>query len=115
MTGILHWLILSLLAATVALCWLGVLGMWRMRDPVQALHYLSLPASVGIVVLTVAVFLETGFGQVAFKTALIAIVLLAINSVVTHATARAFRLRQLGTGESADPDPLRFPASRSSR
>ena len=24
-------------------CWLGVLGMWRMREPMQALHYLALP------------------------------------------------------------------------
>jgi monovalent cation/proton antiporter MnhG/PhaG subunit len=111
----LHIGIIFLLALTVSLCWLGAIGMWRMREPMQALHYLSLPASVGMVVLTVAVFLQEGFGQVAFKTALIAIVLLGINSVVSHATARAFRLRQLGTGESPDSDALRFEASHSSQ
>ncbi len=110
----LHIAVPALLTVTVTLCWLGAVGMWRMREPVQALHYLSLPASLGVVVLTVAVFLQEGLGQVAFKTALIALVLLGINSVVSHATARAFRFRQLGTGESTDPDALRFASSRSS-
>ena len=113
--GAFHILILVLLSATVALCWLGTIGMWRMREPVQALHYLSLPASLGAILLTIAVFLEKGLGQVAFKTALIAAVMLGINSVVSHATARAFRLRQLGTGESFDPDALRFENSSSQR
>ncbi len=110
-----HVTVISLLAIVVAFCWLGAVGMWRMREPQQALHFLSLPASVGVVVLTVAVFIEKGFGQVSLKTALIAVILLGINSVVSHATARAFRLRDLGAGESTDPDALRFEDSRSLR
>ena len=87
-------------------CWLGVLGMVRMREPIQALHYLTLPATVGVIALTVAVFLETGAGATAMKTMLIALVLLAINSVVTHATGRAFRARELGHWEPRDGDPF---------
>ena len=42
-------------------CWLGVLGMWRMREPMQALHYLALPAVCGLSsALTVAVFVADG-------------------------------------------------------
>lgn len=37
--------------------------MWRMPTPTQALHYLALPASLGIVSLAIAVFLKTGFSQ----------------------------------------------------
>ena len=96
-----------LLAIVVLAAWLGVLGMLRMREPTQALHYLSLPA-VGAIVLTVAVFVETGSSQASWKTLAICFMLLAVNSVVTHATARAFRHRQLGHWEARDGDPLEF-------
>ncbi len=97
-----------LLALVVASCWLGVLGMWAMREPMQALHYLSLPAALGGIALTVAAFLETGSSQIAWKTLLIAGLLFAINSVGTHATARAFRARELGHWQPRDGDPIEF-------
>ena len=46
-----------LLGGVVILCWLGVIGMWKMKEPVQALHYLSLPATAGAVLLTIAVLI----------------------------------------------------------
>jgi len=95
-----------LLGAVVLLCWLGVLGMWRMKEPMQALHYLSLPSTAGAILLTVAVFVTQGFGQAAWKVFLIAVILLWTNSVVTHATARAFRSRELGHWEPLDGDPI---------
>ena len=97
-----------LLGVTVLSCWVGVFGMLRMREPMQAMHYITLPATIGIIALTAGVVSESGFGSTAFKTAMIAMVLLAINSVVTHATARAFRTRQLGHWEPRDGDPLQF-------
>ncbi len=95
-----------LLGGVVLSCWLGVLGMLRMREPMQALHYLSLPACLGSVLLTIAVFVETGNSNTAWKTLLICLSLLAVNSVVTHATARAFRTRQLGHWEPRPGDPV---------
>ena len=95
-----------LLGGVVLSCWLGVLGMLRMREPMQALHYLSLPACLGSILLTVAVFVETGNSNTAWKTLLICFALLAVNSVVTHATARAFRTRQLGHWEPRPGDPV---------
>ena len=85
-----------LLSAVVLSCWIGCLGMVRMREPMQAIHYVSLPACIGSVSLTAAVFLRTGNSQASWKTLLICVVVLGINSVVTHATARAFRTRELG-------------------
>jgi monovalent cation/proton antiporter MnhG/PhaG subunit len=95
-----------LLGIVVVLCWLGVLGMWRMKEPMQALHYLSMPATAGAILLTVAVFVAQGAGQASWKMTLIALILLATNSVVTHATARAFRIRQLGHWEPLNGDPM---------
>lgn len=85
-----------LLGVVVLSCWLGVIGMLRMREPMQALHYLALPACIGSVFLTAAVFVRTGNSQASWKTAITVLVLFAINSVVAHATARAFRTRELG-------------------
>jgi monovalent cation/proton antiporter MnhG/PhaG subunit len=96
----------ALLAAVVLLCWLGVLGMWRMKEPMQALHYLSMPSTAGAMLVTIAVFVAQGTGQAAWKAVLIALILLATNSVVTHATARAFRARELGHWEPLDGDPM---------
>lgn len=96
------------LAIVVISCWLGVLGMWRMREPMQALHYLSVPATVGVFALAVAAFLEEGSSQIAWKTLLVAFILMGINSVGTHATARAFRARELGHWEPLDGDPIEF-------
>ena len=65
-----------LLGSLMIFCWLGVLGMWRMREPMQALHYLALPVCGATVFLTAAVFLQTGNSQAAWKTLLICLVLL---------------------------------------
>lgn len=100
-----------LLGLVVMACWIGVLGMLRMRHPVQALHYLAVPATLGAGALTMAVFVECGFGSTSWKTLLIAAVILAINSVVAHATARAFRARELGHWEPRDGDPMEFVPS----
>jgi multisubunit Na+/H+ antiporter MnhG subunit len=97
-----------LLSVVVLSCWLGVIGMWTMREPVQALHYLAPPASVGMAALIVAVWLAEGNTQASWKTLAIGVVLLGINSVVAHATARAFRQRELGHWEPLDTDPLEF-------
>ena len=105
----------ALLGITVLSCWIGVVGMLRMREPMQAMHYLGLPASIGVIALTGAVLSQTGLSSTALKTALIAVVLLAINSVVAHATARAFRARQLGHWEPRDGDPIEFVQHKNRR
>lgn len=96
----------ALLAVVVSLCWLGVFGMWRMKEPMQSLHFLSLTAVAGAVPLTVAVLISQRVGQAFWKVLLVAAILLAMNSVVTHATSRAFRARELGHWEPLDGDPM---------
>lgn len=95
-----------LLGGVAVSCWIGVLGMLRMREPMQALHYLGVPACFGSVLLTVAVFLSAGNSSVSWKTLLLTAELLAANAVVTHAIARAFRTRDLGHWQPRPGDPF---------
>ena len=97
-----------LLGGVVLSCWLGVVGMLRMREPMQALHYLGIPACFGSMLLAVAVFVNAGNSSVSWKTVLLALELLAANAVVTHAIARAFRTRDLGHWEPRPGDPVEF-------
>lgn len=93
-----------LLGVVAATCWIGALGMIRMRDPYQALHYLGLPAVVGTAALTLAVWIQTGWSQATWKCGIILITLAAANSVGTHAAARAFRARRYGHWEPTPDD-----------
>lgn len=102
MSGFHSILIDLFLAITAAACWIGVLGMIRMRTPYQALHYLGIPAIVGMGSLTLAVFAQTGWSQAAWKCGLTFLILIGANAVGTHAAARAFRAREKGHWE---PDP----------
>jgi hypothetical protein len=45
--------------------------MLRMPKPTQALHYLTLPATIGALALTLAVGVEGGFSPTFFKSLLI--------------------------------------------
>lgn len=83
----------ALLGIVVICCWVGCLGMVRMRDGLQALHYLAPPATLAVACLTAAIFLQVGFSGSALKMLLIALILGASGSVSTHAVARAFWLR----------------------
>ena len=98
----------ALLAALVAVCWLGCAGMLRMREPTQALHYVSLPAGVGSVLLPCALVCANGWTDATVKCVLIAVLLLAANSVVAHATARAIRVRKKGHWEPGEGDDVHF-------
>jgi monovalent cation/proton antiporter MnhG/PhaG subunit len=83
-----------LVALAVAFNLGGALGVLVMRDPYQRLHYLAPPASIAPLFFAVALFLGEHDKQPAVKMLVLAGVLNAVNGVVTHATARAHRIRQ---------------------
>lgn len=58
--------------------------------------------------LTIAVFVATGNSAAAWKTLLIALIMIALNSVGMHASARAFRARKLGHWEPRDGDAFEW-------
>jgi multisubunit Na+/H+ antiporter MnhG subunit len=79
-----------LLGIAVLCCWAGVLGMVRMREAMQALHYLAAPAAVGTACVSLAAFVQLGWSGSSLKIALIAVIFTASGAVCTHAVARAF-------------------------
>ncbi len=83
-----------LVAAGVLVTMLSVLGMWRMRDPYQRMHYISPPASLSPALFTIAIFLQDGLKPESFKALVTTFVLIGMNTVVTHAAARAFRIAE---------------------
>lgn len=80
-------------AALIALLssWL----MLRMKDEYQMMHFMAPPASLSVILLTVAIFLQQGRKPESFKALFIVGVLVLMNAIITHATARAFRIREI--------------------
>ena len=89
-----------LLSAAVLVTVISVLGMIRVRDPYQRMHYISPPASLSSLLIAMAIFIQRGLRPESFKALFVACVLVGMNSIVTHATARAFRI-----AEVSDWDP----------
>jgi multisubunit Na+/H+ antiporter MnhG subunit len=57
---------------------------------------LSSVTTIATLSLLVAVVIKEGWGQATIKTILVFFVLLLINAVLSHATARAARVREFG-------------------
>lgn len=85
----------ALIAAAVLVTLLSVVGMLRMRDPYQRMHYIAPPASLSAIFITTAIFLQQGLKPESFKALVTTLVLIGMNTVVTHAAARAFRIAEI--------------------
>jgi monovalent cation/proton antiporter MnhG/PhaG subunit len=83
-------ILLAAASASVALTALGVL---ISRDPYQRLHFLAPAAAIGTVCVTAAILLRESLSQIGMKTLIAAAVIFLMNPVLTHATARAARVR----------------------
>ena len=85
-----------LLAFGVGVTLLSCLGVLVMRDPYDRLHYTGPAAVLAPVAIAAAVVLEEQLSAAGIKALLVALVLVATNPVLGHATARAARIRQFG-------------------
>jgi monovalent cation/proton antiporter MnhG/PhaG subunit len=92
-----------LLGVAVAVSILSSIGIAAMRDPYQRLHFISPPATVSALCVTVAILLGEKQKQAGGKAALVAFVLYFMNAVVTHATARAHFVREKGSWPPREP------------
>lgn len=84
-----------LLASAVLVAVASVLAMTRMRTPYQKMHYLAAPASLSAIFITVAIFLQRGLKPESFKAVFVTVVMIGMNTVVTHAAARALRIAEI--------------------
>jgi monovalent cation/proton antiporter MnhG/PhaG subunit len=88
-------------------CCLGVLVM---RDAYDKLHYTAPATTVGSLAIALAVVVEESLSQAGIKALLVFGALLVANPVLTHATARAARVRQYGRWQSDAGGADRTPA-----
>lgn len=83
-----------LLGIGVASAVLSSIALLVMKDLYERMHYLSPPATITIICFTAAVLVDKHFSQAGIKAVIIMVVLLFMNAILTHATARAARTRQ---------------------
>jgi multicomponent Na+:H+ antiporter subunit G len=91
-----HVAIIVLLAIGAVAVWIGVLGVLLMPGFYNRLHFMGITGTVGVTGVTVAVLVQEHLRAAGIKTLLIIVILLVMNPVLTHATARAARTRQFG-------------------
>lgn len=84
-----------LLILGVGITALSAIGILAMRSVYDRLHYVG-SGSVGAALVCVAVTVRESFSLIGDKTLLIAFFLLISGPVLTHATARAARVRERG-------------------
>jgi monovalent cation/proton antiporter MnhG/PhaG subunit len=93
-----------LLALGVAVTWLSCLGVLLMRDPYDRLHYTGPASALAPVLIAAAVVVEERLSAAGVKALLVALVLVTINPVLGHATARAARIREHGQWAVTDAE-----------
>lgn len=102
MSGAAHIAVEVLLSIGVLVAMICCLGLAIMPDFYERLHFMSSVSTITVVCVLVAVVIQEGWGQATLKTIVIVLVLLFMNATLTHATARADRVRKLGHW-TADP------------
>ena len=84
-----------LLVSGVLLYALTSAGLLLASEVNDQIHYLAPGTLIGSVVVTFAVLLHEGFSQAGVKAILIMTLLIISNPVLSHATARANRIRKV--------------------
>ncbi len=94
--------LLGLGVATVALSCAGVL---LMRDALDRLHFTAPASTLAPVLFAAAVLVEEPLSAASLKSVLVALIVIVTTPVLTHATARAARVRACD-GWKVLPDEL---------
>lgn len=98
MTGVIVWILVSIAFLACAMSVLGVL--LTHRNAYDGMHFTGPAATVAPIALAIAVIVDFGpLSQAGIKALLVALLLIFLNSVVVHATARALRVREHGRWE----------------
>jgi monovalent cation/proton antiporter MnhG/PhaG subunit len=89
-------LVAALLVVGVGVTLASCIGVLVMRDAYDRLHYTAPATTIAPPAIAAAIVLEERLSAAGIKALLVALALLVTNPVLTHATARAARIRQLG-------------------
>lgn len=89
--------------ATEVCVWIGVvtaalsaLALPLSTELYDRMHYMAPVADISAIAILVAIVLQEGWGQASAKMLFICLVLVIMNAVLSHATARAARFRRFG-------------------
>ena len=101
-----------LLAIGVAVTLMSCLGVLVMPNVFDRLHYTSPATTLGAFTVALAIVVEEGWSAASVKAMLVFALLLVTGSVVTHATARAARIRQFGHWVALRAERVEEPEAR---
>jgi multicomponent Na+:H+ antiporter subunit G len=85
-----------LLGVAVASVLVSCLGVLVMRDAMDRLHFTAPAATIAPVAVAAAVLVEEPLSSAGLKAVLVALLLIVTTPVLSHATARAARIREHG-------------------
>jgi multicomponent Na+:H+ antiporter subunit G len=85
-----------LLTVGVASVLLSCVGVLVMREALDRLHFTAPAATIGPVLVAAAVLVEEPLSSAGIKAVLVALLLVITTPVLSHATARAARIREHG-------------------
>jgi multisubunit Na+/H+ antiporter MnhG subunit len=90
-------LVWALVAVAVLLQLASVLGLLLARDVFDRLHFTGPASTVAPACVALAVVIDEGpLSQAGLKSMLTALLIVFLNGILVHATARAFRVRAHG-------------------
>jgi monovalent cation/proton antiporter MnhG/PhaG subunit len=85
-----------LLAVGVASVLISCIGVVVMKTPIDRLHFTAPAGTIAPVAIAVAVLVEEPLSSAGVKAVLVAILIIVTTPALSHATARAARIREHG-------------------
>lgn len=95
-----------LLVVGVGIAVVCAVGLVAIDDPFDRLHVVGPASTVGPLAIATAIVVREGVGPGGVKSIIVAVLLLVTSPVLTHATARAARIRQFGHWKPAAAEEI---------
>jgi multicomponent Na+:H+ antiporter subunit G len=93
-----------LLTLGVGIAVLSCLGVALTKDPFDRLHFVAPASTLGPIAIAAAIVVRERLAVGGIKSILVALLLVVSSPVLTHATARAARVRQFGHWRALDDE-----------
>lgn len=84
-------------------------GILIVDDFYERLHFMAPVATVGVTAIAAAIVVQEGLSLTSAKVVFVCLVVIVMNPVLTHATARAARIRRLGQWQPRPHEKVRRP------
>ncbi len=101
-----------LLAVGIAAFFLTTIGMLMVRDVYERIQYSYLAATLGITAIVAAILVHKSISQAGIKAILTGLIVFWMNPALSHATARAGRVRRFGHWTADDKENIQVIEDR---